>query len=105
MGVQLEESKLILPGGLDSHEIEESNHPLLLSQAFQAMLGFTKNARHGTITLDDYNKQNLEVVRQVKTGLFMIRVDHLLTAMFRGSDFCPELKALLFEEPQVLNTS
>ena len=34
--------------------------------------------RDGSITLDDYDKQSLEVARQVGTGLFVIRIDHLI---------------------------
>ena len=36
----------------------------------------TKRVREGSITLDDYEAQSLEVARQVGTGLFMIRMDH-----------------------------
>ena len=38
----------------------------------------TKRVRDGSITLDDNDAQSLEVARQVGTGLFMIRIDHLL---------------------------
>ena len=51
--------------------------PLLLSQACQAKLGMTKRVRDGSTTLDDYDAQSLEGVRQVGTGLFMIEIDHL----------------------------
>ena len=37
----------------------------------------TKRVRDGSIALDDYDVQSLEVARQVRTGLFMIRTDHL----------------------------
>ena len=37
----------------------------------------TKRVRDGSITLDDYDAQSLEVPRQV-TGLFMTRIDHLI---------------------------
>ena len=56
----------------------EKRRPLLLSQACQAKLGMTKRVRDGSITLDDYDAQSLEVARQVGTGLFMIRIDHLI---------------------------
>ena len=58
--------------------MEEGNHVLLLSQAVQANLGFLKSVRNGTIVMEDYNGQHLEVARQVRTGLFMIRIDHLV---------------------------
>ena len=38
----------------------------------------TKRVRDGSITLNDYDAQSLEVVRQVGTGLFMIGIDHLI---------------------------
>ena len=38
----------------------------------------TKRVRDGLITLDDHDAQSLEVVRQVGTGLFMIRIVHLI---------------------------
>ena len=38
----------------------------------------TKRVRDGSITLDDYHAESLEVARQVGTGLFMIRIDHLI---------------------------
>ena len=57
--------------------ILEKTHPLLVSQACQANLGMTKRVGDGSITLDDYDAQTLEVARQVETGLFMISIDHL----------------------------
>jgi hypothetical protein len=81
-GLLLEESQLNLPGGLDSHEIADGTHCLLLSQSVQAKLGFLKSTRHGTITMEDYDHQHLEVARQVKTGLFMIRIDHLTPELY-----------------------
>jgi len=74
---KLIESEMVLPGFIDSHEIADSRHPLLFSQSCQAQLGFTKSSRKGTITLDDYEGHGLEVARQAKTGLFMVRIDHL----------------------------
>ena len=49
-----------------------------VSQACQAKLGMTKRVRDGSITLNDNDAQSLEVVRQVGTGLFMIRIYHLI---------------------------
>ena len=43
--VQLVESGLNIPGSVDSHEIPDKDHPLLLSQAVQAKFGFVKNMR------------------------------------------------------------
>ena len=38
----------------------------------------TIRVRDGSITLDDYDAQSLEVARQVGSGLFRIRIDHLI---------------------------
>ena len=38
----------------------------------------TKRVRDGSITLDDSDAQSSEVARQVGTGLFMNRIDHLM---------------------------
>ena len=51
---------------------------MFVSQACQATLGMTKRVRDGSITLDDYDAQSLEVARQMETVLFMIRIDHLI---------------------------
>ena len=63
-GLLLEESQMTIPGTVSSHEMPEKDHPLLLSQAAQAKLGFVKDVRDGTITMRDYENQHLEVVRQ-----------------------------------------
>ena len=78
MAVRLKESDMVIPGYAHSHEIPEKAHPLLLSQACQAKLEMRKRVREGTITLDDYDAQPLEVARQVGTGSFMMRLDHLI---------------------------
>ena len=97
--IKLKKSELILPGALDSHEIADTRHPLLLSQGFQAKLGFTKSTRRGTITLDDYQGQEIEVVRQVKTGLFIIRIDHLFAEQYSALN--PELQQFAFQATAV----
>ena len=75
--MQLMQSRLNLPGAIDSHEIADKSHPMLLSQTAQAKFGFIKNIRRGTLTLEDYANQGSEVARQKGTGLFMVRIDHL----------------------------
>ena len=40
--------------------------------------GMTNRVSDGSISLDDDDSQSLEVARQVGTGLFMIRIDHLI---------------------------
>ena len=59
-------------------EFREKTHPLLVSQACQAKSGMTKRVRDGSTTLDHYDAQSLEVARQVRIGMFMIRIDHLI---------------------------
>ena len=78
MAIRLQESDLVILVCVHSHEIPEKTHLLLLSQAYQAKLGMTKRVRDGSITVDDDDAQSLEVARQVGTGLFMIRIDHLV---------------------------
>lgn len=67
---------------------------MLLSQSCQAKLGVTKNMREGTTILEDYGEE-LEVVRQAGTGLFMMRIDHLLTEDYIGGD--PRLEVLVID--------
>ena len=74
MAIRLQESSMVTPVCAHSHEIPEKTHRLLLSQACQAKLGMTNRVRDGSITLDDYDAQSLEVARQVGTGLFMIGI-------------------------------
>ena len=69
---------MVIPACVRSHENQEKTEPLFVSQACQAKLGMTKRVRDGSITLDDYDAQLLEVARQVGTGLFVIRIDHLI---------------------------
>ena len=57
---------------------------MLLSQASQAKLGFVKDVRDGTIQVKDYDWQHLEVARQIGTGLFMVRLDHLNRDQYRN---------------------
>ena len=78
MAIRLQESGMVIPGCVHSHESPEKTHPFLVSQACQAKLGMTKRVRDSSITLDDYDAQSSDVARQVGTGLFMIRIDHLI---------------------------
>ena len=59
IALELEESQLILPGSLWSHEMPDSNHPVLISQSTQSKLGFVKGVRAGTIIMQDYEDQKL----------------------------------------------
>ena len=92
-GLRLEESHLILPGRLDSHEMPNSMHPLLISQACQAKLGFRRDVRDGTITMKDHEDQNLEVARQTRTGFFiheMYRTEPKVSHLLIPSQECPK---------------
>ena len=75
-----------------------AKHPLLLSQSLQAKWGFTKDARPGRICLQDYDDEQLEVVRQAGTGLWMVRIDHLMTRPFAEDNVNLGLSHLLINE-------
>ena len=66
-----------IAGVATSHQIEGASHPILLSIEMQTKLSFIKDIRAGTIKLQDYPDERLEIVRQEGTGLFMVRIDHL----------------------------
>jgi hypothetical protein len=53
--LELEESKIELPGANTIHEIPDADRPMLLSQAAQAKLGFTKNMRQGRQATERYS--------------------------------------------------
>ena len=78
MATRPQESDMVIPRCVHSHEILEKIHLLSVSQACQAKLGMTKRVRDGSVTLDDYDAQSFEVARQAGIGLFMIRIDHLI---------------------------
>ena len=61
----------------------------------------TKRVREGSITLDDNDAQSLEVVRQVGTVLFMIRIDHLIRDEFACNPLLNDLVIDLDDEPDV----
>ena len=46
--MQLKNSKMLLPGFLESHE-QDGSHPLLLSDDSQARLGFVKDMRDNVV--------------------------------------------------------
>ena len=54
---------------------EEKAHPFLRSQACQGRLGMTKRVHEGSITLDDFDSQSLEIARQLGTKSFLIRIE------------------------------
>ena len=77
MAIRLQESDMVIHGCVHSLKIPDKTHPLLVSQACQAKLGMTKRVRDVSFSLDVYDAPSLEVARQLGTGLFMIRTDHL----------------------------
>ena len=98
MAIRLQESDMVIPGCVHSHEIPEKTDPLFVSQA---KLGMTKRVRDGSITLDDYDAQSLEVARQVGTGLFMMRIDHLICNDYVCNLLLNDLVIDLDDEPGV----
>ena len=91
MAIRLQESDVVIARCVHSHEILENTHPMLVSQACQAKLGMTKRVRDGSITLDDYDAQSLEVARQVGTGLFVIRIDPLINDDYASNPLLNDL--------------
>ena len=65
----------------------------------------TKRVRDGSITLDDYDAQSLEVARQVGTGLFMIRMDHLIYNDCVGNPLLNDLVIVFDDEPGIDSTA
>ena len=72
---------------------------MLVSQACLAKLGMKKRVRHGSITLDDYDAPSLEVVRQVGTGLFIIRIDLLIYNDYVRNPLLDDLVIDVDDEP------
>ncbi len=99
MSLLMEKSQLTLPGIIDSHEIETSHHPMLLSQSAQAKLGFRKSSRKGTIELEDHPGETVEVARQKGTGLFMVRIDHLIINEYISASNGSNFTGVLLEPP------
>ena len=105
MAIRLQESDMVIPGCVHLHEIPEKRHPLLLSQACQAKLGMTKRVRDGSITLEDYDAQSLEVARQVGTGLLIIRIDHLVYNDYVCNPLLNDLVIDFDDEPGIDSTA
>ena len=105
MTIRLQESDMVIPGCVHSHEIPEKTHPLLLSQACLAKLGMRKRVRESSITLVDCDAPSLEVARQVGTGLFMIRIDHLTHDDYVCNPLVNDLVIDFSDEPDVNNVA
>ena len=96
---------MVIPTCVQSYEIPEKTHPLLVSQACQAKLGMTKRVRDSSITLDDYDAQSLEVARQVGTVLLMITVDHLIYNDYVCNLLLNDIVIIFDDEPGIDSTA
>ena len=65
----------------------------------------TKRVRDGSITLDDYDAQSLEVARQVETSLFMISIDPLTYNDYVCNPLLNDLVIDLDNEPGLDSTA
>ena len=81
-GLFRNESRIVVPGSLDSPEIDnDSKQPLLLSLAIQSAMGMKKSVRDGTIELDDCNGEHITdedhvEVPEEKTRILMFNIGH-----------------------------
>ena len=105
MAIRLQESDMVIWGCVHSHEIPKKTRPSLLSQACQAKLGMAKRVREGSITLDVYDAQSLEVVRQIGTGLFMNRIDHLIYNYYVRKPLLDDVVIDFDDEPGTVSTA
>ena len=60
MALRQQESDMVIPVCVHSHEIPEKTHLLLLSQACQAKLGMTKRVRDGSISCAPHSAQFIQ---------------------------------------------
>ena len=56
MAIRLQESDMVIPGCVHSHDITEKTHPLFVSQACQVKLGMTRRVRDA---LDGHDAQKI----------------------------------------------
>ena len=72
--LQMEPTGALLHGDLESAELDSNDVPCLLSLTDQVQLGFVKNLRSGTVTLEDFPGQQLPLARHARTGLLLMRI-------------------------------
>ena len=104
--LQMEPTGALLHGDLESAELDSNDVPCLLSLTEQVQLGFVKNLRSGTVTLEDFPGQQLPLARHARTGLLLMRmriscfgnVPHRLHAPFCKG----ELRSPLASRPGVV---
>ena len=65
----------------------------------------TRRVRDGSITLDDYDAQSLKVARQVGTGLFITRIDHLICNDYMCNPLLKDLTSDVDDEPGIDSTA
>ena len=107
MTIRLQEFDLVIRGVRTfTRNLPKDRHIFCYCpQACQAKLGMTKCVRDGSITLDDYDAQSLEVVRQIGTGLFTIRMDHLIYNDYVRNSLLDDLVIDFEDEPGIASTA
>lgn len=79
----LRNSGITLAGVIESHELQGSEVPLLLSLSAQEKLGLIKNLRTGRCYLADYPDEEIELCRSSGNGLLVINISNFSQ---RGAD-------------------
>ena len=102
--LQMEPTGALLHGDLESAELDSNDVPCLLSLTDQVQLGFVKNLRSGTVTLEDFPGQQLPLARHARTGLLLMRISCFGNVPHRlHAPFCKgELRSPLASRPGVV---
>ena len=102
--LQMEPTGALLHGDLESAELDSNDVPCLLSLTDQVQLGFVKNLRSGTVTLEDFPGQQLPLARHARTGLLLMRISCFGNVPRRlHAPFCKgELRSPLASRPGVV---
>ena len=100
----MEPTGALLHGDLESAELDNNDVPCLLSLTDQVQLGFVKNLRSGTVTLEDFPGQQLPLARHARTGLLLMRISCFGNVPHRlHAPFCKgELRSPLASRPGVV---
>ena len=100
----MEPTGALLHGDLESAELDSNDVPCLLSLTDQVQLGFVKNLRSGTVTLEDFPGQQLPLARHARTGLLLMRISCFGNVPHRlHAPFCKgELRSPLASRPGVV---
>ena len=102
--LQMEPTGALLHGDLESAELDNNDVPCLLSLTDQVQLGFVKNLRSGTVTLEDFPGQQLPLARHARTGLLLMRISCFGNVPHRlHAPFCKgELRSPLASRPGIV---